>query len=375
MWAENTESGKIKFVERYTNPLTLKSQRVSVTLDKDTARNRRLALQMLNEKIDKKLYEDSGSRNNKFTLADLAKAYLQFQKSSLKASSSQRTSVMCKFFLEVLGRDIRLNQLTASYVRRKLAIRNSNTQVTASTQNERLIRFKAMMRWGYENDFIDDIRFLDKLKPLPDFSRADKLSNKFLESDELRRLLQSMKIEQWELLTEFLALSGLRIGEAIALNYNDVNEDTRIIAVDKTFYTFNRTVNTPKTATSNREVYMQDELLPVCRKIKQYTLTDSKRYDYRINLLFCDIYGDYIHYDAYRQYLGDCAEKCLGRRITPHVLRHTHTSLLAAAGVPLETISRRLGHEDSAITKRIYFHVTEGLKEADQNYIKKVEIL
>lgn len=90
---------------------------------------------------------------------------------------------------------------------------------------------------------------------------------------------------------------------------------------------------------------------------------------------FTDTDGDRVHYDSYRQYLGDMTQKIVGRRLTPHALRHTHTSLLAEQGVTLEAISRRLGHADSEITKKIYLHVTEKMKEKDNLELDAVNIL
>ena len=49
--------------------------------------------------------------------------------------------------------------------------------------------------------------------------------------------------------------------------------------------------------------------------------------------------------------------------------------MLAEAGVPLETISRRLGHSDSKITREVYMHVTEGMKRQDRERLEKVRIL
>jgi hypothetical protein len=43
-----------------------------------------------------------------------------------------------------------------------------------------------------------------------------------------------------------------------------------------------------------------------------------------------------------------------------HDLRHTHASLLLAAGERIPVVSQRLGHEDSATTLRIYAHVIPG---------------
>ncbi|WP_010651720.1 tyrosine-type recombinase/integrase [Oceanobacillus massiliensis] len=59
----------------------------------------------------------------------------------------------------------------------------------------------------------------------------------------------------------------------------------------------------------------------------------------------------------------------LNAELTPHSLRHTHTSLLAEAGVSLEQIMDRLGHPDEQITKNVYLHVTEEMKkEASQKF-------
>src|SRR4051794_7663050 len=49
--------------------------------------------------------------------------------------------------------------------------------------------------------------------------------------------------------------------------------------------------------------------------------------------------------------------------LTPHSLRHTHTSLLAEAKVGLEEIMDRLGHCDDETTKNVYLHVTKEMKK------------
>ncbi|KOS67188.1 integrase [Lysinibacillus contaminans] len=55
--------------------------------------------------------------------------------------------------------------------------------------------------------------------------------------------------------------------------------------------------------------------------------------------------------------------------LTPHSLRHTHTSLLAEAGVVLEQIMDRLSHSDHLITKNVYLYVTKEMKkEASQKF-------
>ncbi|WP_262372743.1 tyrosine-type recombinase/integrase [Sutcliffiella horikoshii] len=66
----------------------------------------------------------------------------------------------------------------------------------------------------------------------------------------------------------------------------------------------------------------------------------------------------------------------LNKTLTPHGLRHTHTSLLAEAGVSLEQILDRLGHTDDQITKNVYLHVTQEMKkEASQKFTELMKDL
>ncbi len=66
----------------------------------------------------------------------------------------------------------------------------------------------------------------------------------------------------------------------------------------------------------------------------------------------------------------------LNEALTPHSLRHTHTSLLAEAGVSPEQIMDRLGHTDDQITKNVYLHVTQEMKkEASQKFAELMRSL
>ena len=78
---------------------------------------------------------------------------------------------------------------------------------------------------------------------------------------------------------------------------------------------------------------------------------------------------------AFNKYLKELSQRVLGRTITTHALRHTAASLLIADGVPLETVSRMLGHEDSKVTREIYFHITKTLKKKDNMLLENAKML
>ena len=88
-----------------------------------------------------------------------------------------------------------------------------------------------------------------------------------------------MDVAKWKLMTRFLILSGLRIGEAIALNDSDVAE---AISVTKTMDigTGERKIRT-KTDCSTREVFVQPELEEVVQDIRQYFRVDKMKHGYR----------------------------------------------------------------------------------------------
>ena len=364
MWVEKVKTG-YKFIERYTDPMTGKYKRVSVVLDKDTAQSRKTAQRALNTKIDKAMMP----QEKKITLAQLVDLYGQEQIKTVKLQTYSRNLSACNSLIKMLGADTLVNKLTAGYVRERLIASGREN----GTLNEWLVRFKGLIRWAYRNDYVSDISYLEKLERFKDIPHRQKIQDKYLEADELKRLLEAMTVTKWKLLTEFLALSGLRFGEAAALYRSDIDLKERVIHVTKTYNQNHDVVTTPKTGTSVRDVYMQDELLSLCKII---LFTEAGGKVVRMSrMLFPGTRREHMQFDCYAKYLREKSEKVLGRRITPHTLRHTHASLLMEQGIDKDAISRRLGHSNSRITEEIYLHITKRLEEKQNEQIKSVKIL
>lgn len=357
-------NGKVKYQERYKDIMTGKWKTVCVTVDKDTASTRKLAAAELARKIDEK---ECRTITQDLTLKQLYDLYITEQSKKLKASTMSRNRLTVWKTIKLLGEDVLVDMLSATYVREHLK------RVDALKQREYITRFKAMLNWGYNNELINNHTLIAKLKLPADTSRKERIADKYLEPDELSALLDAMTIIDHKLFTKFLVLSGLRIGEAIALTQSDI--DDKYIHVTKTYDTINKIITSPKTNTSERDIFIQPELRAVLKEIKINELQKQLLHQYKSSLIFSSIKGSYISYDAYRQYLGDTSEKAIDRRITPHALRHTHASLLLAEGIDIDSISRRLGHTDSKVTKEIYIHMTEKLKKSEEEKLAKINIL
>ena len=155
--------------------------------------------------------------------------------------------------------------------------------------------------------------------------------NLYLEKDELSQLLDNMEIEKWKLLTQFLCLSSLRIGELIALDDKDVDKvEGGYIRISKTYSLPLKIITSPKTESSAREVFIQPELAECINEMRRIIQTEKIQYNHSSGLFYPDINGGYLNYDSYRQYFCEQTKAVTGRRITPHACRHT---FLATTGM------------------------------------------
>ena len=371
MWVQQKPNGKYQYFENYKDPLTDKFKTVSVTLPTNKRTDQKAAERILGEKIRALSLHPSKSKSISFKF--LTAAYIKSQHSSRKASTAKTTEFKMKVLCDLIGEDSLVKNLTAPYVRKQLQASRSNEEVTNTTYNERLKYFKALMRWAYEEELVSDINYLAKLKKKPESHKAEKM--KYLEGEELQALIAGMAVREWQLVTQFLALSGLRIGELMALEDADIDLFAREIHVTKTFSLITYAIDTTKTDTSTRDVYMQDELFDCARECAEYKKEIIEMFGHPSSHFFQTIDGGRIHYDAYRKYFSENTLRIVGRSLTPHALRHTHVALLAEHGISLDAISRRLGHSDSQITREIYFHVTERMREKENAAIKNVSFL
>ena len=367
MWVEETKKGKYKYIERYTDPLTGKYRRVSIVLDKNTAQARKQAQAALSEKIRQAIVPQPAT----ITLAELIEKYRDEQRKTVKASTYQRNYFACETIKKLLGADTRMDAINAGYIRQTLLTSGKEP----GTLNEHLTRIKSLIRWGYRNDYISDISYLEKLERFADRPHREKIENKFLEQEEAESLIAGMNVKEWKDLTEFLLLSGLRFGEAAALKRADADLKSRVIHVTKNYDSVNNVVTTPKTRTSIRDVYMQDELYQLCRRIAAASISETLVSLNAGNLLFPGAGGEHISFFAYNKYLRENAIRTIGRPITPHTLRHTHASLMMEAGMSEDAISRRLGHTNGRITKEIYLHATKRLQERENGQMKSIKLL
>lgn len=337
---------KYRFFETYIDPRTRQRKTTSIALDRDTVKSRSRAQKLLNARIRELTAQ--ADKSSPMSLKSLIAAYTEHQRAHVAPQTLIGDQNALKAVSRILGDDTDIRTIDARYVSGKL----DKTDEPNTTKNYRLKHIKKLFRWAYQYDYISS-DWTGKLKRYKDDEKARR-EFKYLEPDELRKVLDEMKIEKYKVLTEFLVLSGLRIGEALSLTRDDF--DGRTLHVRRTLSLVTYEIGEPKTSESRRDIYIQTELLPIIEKIPE------------------DCFRD-IQYFSYNKFLKETTSRVIGRSLSPHSLRHTHVSLLAAAGVPLEVISHRCGHADSDVTREIYLHVTQKMKDRDAAILDAIRLL
>lgn len=150
--------------------------------------------------------------------------------------------------------------------------------------------------------------------------------------------------------------AGLRIGELVALQWQDIDFYNRLILVQRNIT--RGKITTPKNISSTRKVRMTSQLIDVLRahrrRLKEEKL--KKGWDQLPEWVFCNETGSYINYGNFVHRVWNRAmEKSGLSRRTSHDLRHTYATLRLSKGDSLAEVSKEMGHSSTDITFRTYY--------------------
>ena len=152
-----------------------------------------------------------------------------------------------------------------------------------------------------------------------------------------------------------LFMTGMRIGEAAALQWDDIDFETGMLIISKTLYY--KTMNDykfvePKTQASNRTIYIDADTI---KELQEWKAVQAKV------LPNCGFVLSYNSTPTSKTTLPRALEKLANlagvHRIKIHALRHSHVSLLISMGENPLLIKERLGHEKIQTTLGTYGHL------------------
>ena len=180
----------------------------------------------------------------------------------------------------------------------------------------------------------------------------------FLAPEELELIYAETRKSRNRLLfplTKFLANSGLRRSEALALKWSDIDERSGFIHIRESKNGKSRTI-------------------PLEPEAKQALTQFSRRSEF----VFVNAQGESYYRDSFLKPLKNAAKRAeINKRIDIHTLRHSYGSNKIRMGWGLKKVSMILGHASIEITSKIYTHLLDGdLKVSDDvrlGFDKKIE--
>lgn len=197
--------------------------------------------------------------------------------------------------------------------------------------------------------------------------------NEALKDADIQKLIKATKHDIVNFPYLFLAFTGLRVGELMALMYKDIDFHEGVINVNKALkFEPHPVVSDTKTPASIRRVPVLDEIKPLLLEHIQAIKQKNKniiRLDGNF-ILFPSEEGTYRRKASLLEVFKDlCNQLDIRQGRTLHSLRHTFCTILARQGVSLLDASRLMGHSNVNVTARIYSHVTDNDKK---NAVRKL---
>lgn len=156
-----------------------------------------------------------------------------------------------------------------------------------------------------------------------------------------------------------LMMTGLRRGEALALEQTDIDRRNMVIHVSKAveFIGNDPEIKAPKTESGIRDVHFPPALLPHLPTAK--------------GLLFPMADGRLMTKSSFRKrWASYCKE--IGYEFTPHQLRHYYASKLFSGDVDVLTAQAQLGHANVRTTMEVYTHLQEQQRQKGNSKIDDI---
>lgn len=179
-----------------------------------------------------------------------------------------------------------------------------------------------------------------------------------LTREEIQRFLIQAKAEGYFELFLLELTTGLRRGELLALQWDDLNLETGELQVTKQVYRTKEDgllISQPKTKSSIRTVSLPPPLLNI---LKEYKESVNFRW-----MFPAPVKEDSPLDPAYiRTRLHLILEHAQCKQIRFHDLRHTFATIALGNGMDVKTLSAMLGHVSAATTLDIYTHITDDMR-------------
>lgn len=320
--------------------------------------------------LENRIKKGKPIQNDAMLLGAYLEMWLELRAKTLKASSLYRIKKSLRLYILPRFEYYKLTEIT------RIECLSWINELSDNLSVDSVKSYVAPLNSALE-DAVNEYQLIDS-NPMKNIkypkSQRNKKGIQFFELADLKYFLEEFEESvnednfvsyQYYVLTVLLSRTGLRLGEALALEWKDIQRNR--LTVNKTVYRENSKdyVTPPKTQSSYREIAIDRTLIDLIKiyKIKKSEFALSSK-DYKINrdYLFTDENGNFLKQSNYRSYFSKICKVAELPRLSPHALRHSHAVHLLESGSNIKYVSERLGHSSINMTANVYLHVSKKME-------------
>ena len=314
----------------------------------------------------------SPPKDNNITLEQYLKYWLfEVKINEIKPATLERYEGILRNYIagSAIG-NVKLKDLRASHLQSYYNSLSTNHSANVIHNLNKLVK-SGLAQAVNENYISKNYACLVTLK-----KKEKKKEVEYLTIEEQNRFLAACKAYRLEAIFYMALFTGLRLGELLALTWDDIDLEAAKVAVSKSVKLvgipnkegkreYKTIVQEPKTATSIRSVPIPDVALNALKKHKiiqmQERIKAGEVYDNN-NIVFANPIGRYTNESNLRKIYKKLLSKAEIKEVKFHSLRHTYATTLFIKDVSPKVVQALMGHSDIATTMNIYTHVNEVIK-------------
>lgn len=307
------------------------------------------------------------------TVNDLYTQYMEDKEKRVKKRTFIDTGYLCNKMILPYWKDIFLDTISINTIsewqNHLLDARYEKDDKLVPYSNKHLqntqVQFKTLMRYAVRKGYINDLRLISfENAKHPNEQRKEML---FWQPEEFFQFIKVVDDLELNALFNVLYWCGLRIGEALALQWNDINLNTGLINISKTYNNHHQEITTPKTDNSYRKVMIPNLCLASIKKWHEH-VQNYVGYSQNVFIFGFDNPLDDNYIRRKKKIYMELAEV---KPIRIHDLRHSHVSLLISQGFSAFDIAKRMGHTPEMVNN-VYGHWFD---DSQQKMIDKLNMI
>ena len=312
---------------------------------------------------------------------ELSELWLKNHKLEVKPQTySQTVSELKTHLLPVFG-NIRVEKITLPMVQVFVNKIANNPNLGSVSLKIILSINKRILKYAVNLELITVNPADNIIVPKNKKNISQKKELKYFEANQLKqfkdyldKLPNTFRNYYHKTLYDTLLATGLRIGEAVALEWSDIDLDNGYIDVNKTIVWSRMETNSPKSMAGYRKIPIDRNTVLMLRlyKARQHQCFIEHGYGGKMAE---HVFSNGLHAYPSREGLQKTLTKHLKLAglpyLTLHAFRHTHASLLLNAGISYKELQQRLGHSTLAMTMDTYSHLFDDTEKEAVNFFEK----